>query len=255
MNKPIRILAVMSMLFVASCASGGTELNETEAKAQVAAMKKEVEKEDFALPTLGMEISSMSMTSGGNTLSFASDVRFNVNKGSRYLYCKTDSLLFASSTTCYYEKNGKYYYYTSSYASSESGEFSSEAEFEEAFNATTQNQSVNDSSLREATVNFLSSVSSYYDSTTMSSSGLEGSYDVKFVKTSDSSFTCTVKGKMTRSEADEDMDVSIEIEVENYLPKKRVITADGTSSGEAVGLTTSETYTWGSVDYIYPTAE
>lgn len=252
MNKPIKILGAAFTLTLLSC-GGSTQVSESEARAQVAAMKETVNKDDFVTPTSGMEKTDMTIASGGNTLVMNTDLRFNVEKGSRYLYYKYSGLAM-STEFCQYEKDGKYYYYSSSTSGATTKEFSTEAEFTESFNEELGNKQANVESLKSTAVSFLDGVTNVFDGSTQTSSGYKTTYEWSFNKINDSSFTLDVTVSMT-GDSGESGSGKATIEVENYLPKKRYIEASEENSGISMKVESSETYTWGSVDYVYPSAK
>ncbi len=252
MNKPIKILTAAFLLALTSC-GGNTQLSEADAKAQVAAMKETINKDDFTTPTSGMTKSETKMSIGDNVLSLTGDLRFNTEKGSRYLYYKNTSLL-GNSEICQYEKDGKYYSYASSSGTAAVEEIKTEQEFSAAFEASIESSGADSASLKKKAISYLDTVTNAYDSKTKSDSETNENWVCSFNKISDSafSFTATVTKNDDSAGATE---ATTTIEVENYLPKKMSVEGGGTAKGETMKANVSETYTWGSVEYYYPSAE
>lgn len=251
MNKTVKIFAAALTLTLVSCGGGSSQLSEAEARAQVAAMKAEVSKDEFATPSSGMQKTDVTISNGGSTLALTTDLRFDTNKGSRYLYYKYTGIMM-SSEFCQYEKDGKYYCYSSSSGSTTFKEFTTEAEFTESFNEAAGIRDVDLESLKDTAAEFLDSVNSIYDGQTQTSSGYTVSYGYAFNKINDSSFIFDVTMSMTNDSGETGTAVS-SIEVENYLPKKRYIEANSTEGGQSTKIVSTETFTWGSVDYVYIT--
>ncbi len=242
---------MIPLFALCSCGNGATTLSETEAKAQVATMKEEVKKDDFKMPTSG-QFSTEIVTGGASmSLTMSTDVRFNTVLGSRYIYEKSSSLV--KTTVCYYEKDGKYYGYNYSALSEEKKELT-EAEFSKAFESALASSRTDSSSLKAVATSGLDSVTNAYDqlnNQSSSSTDIEMDFKLTFTKFNESSFKFEATGKVKTSAGDA-ADTSITIEYENYLPKSMSTNIAGASSGEETSIKSTETYTWGSVDYIYP---
>ncbi len=250
MNKPIKIFSVVLMMTLVSCGEP-TQVNETEARAQVAAMKEAINKDDFVTPTCGMQKTKMTVSSGTFSFVTTTDLRFNVEKGSRYLYYKESGLLM--NTEFYqYEKGGKYYCFSSLDTTIE--EFSSEAEFAESFNEALVKNGVDVASIKSSASTFLDGVTNAYDAQTKPNSEYTVSYQYNFNKINDSSFTFDVTMHMV-GDSSRSGSSKITIEVENYLPKKRYVEGAAAQAKESAEGITTEDFIWGSVDYVYPSKE
>lgn len=257
MKKTLKIISMVPLFVLCSCgnetnSSETNVLSETDAKAQVVSMKAEVEKEDFKTPTSGQMLTELATSSASFSFSMTSDIRFNTNVGSRYYY--SNSNMLGTTIVCYYEKDGKYYGYVSSIYGEEKTELT-EDEFTSSFDSFITESGLDAKSLKANVVEGLDDVTNLYDNFENTSTSVDFTTDVEvtFTKINESSFKVEANGKIKQSSA-EAGDAIIKFEYENYLPKSRFYDVTITESGKEVKTKTTQTYTWGSVDYIYPEA-
>ncbi len=255
MEKTLKILSIVPLFVLCSCgnetnSSEANVLSEADAKTQVVSMKAEVEKEDFKVPTFGQILTDLVTSSASLSFSVTSDVRFNTEAGSRYFY--SNSNLLGTTIVCYYEKDGKYYGYVSSAYGEDKTELT-EGEFTSTFESTITESGIDTKSLKANVVEGLDTITNLYDNFENTSSSVDVTTDleVTFTKINESSFKVEANGKVKQSSLGT-ADAVIKIEYENYLPKSRFMDVTATESGQEVKTKTTQTYTWGSVEYIYP---
>ncbi len=256
MKRSIKLMAVLPLFVLVGCTDNGTkELSNSEVKTFVQGMKEEVSKDSFSLPNKGMVISNVTETVSGTSITITSETRFDKTEGSRYLYINGTTFL-GNSQTYYYEKDGKYYFYSSGFGMDTSSEYATEEEFKADFDQYIATLGYDDATLKEGIVSSLDSVIQIYDEIENPSSNSEGvtyEYDIKFTKINDSSFK--LEGTtITSGSSIGDLIANSVIEFENYLPKSASAHTIGTSQGMDIDMTITQSYTWGSVDYVYPAA-
>ncbi len=268
MKNALKILTMVPLFCLCSCGNETNMLNEAEAKRQISSMKTEIQKEDFAVPALGM--SKITSVSNGQNSSFAMslDVRFDTNVGSRYVYRKITSTNSSSPTSdedndsnetaCCYEKEGKYFNYDKVGSDVTFYEIEEENEFNTLFDNMIALINADPKTLKNSFITALDRVSEFYTPIMESSSeeeysNFDISYEIRFNKINESSFNFEVKGASTDSAYMLKNTETVTV-FENYLPKSSYAKNTLSVNDSELVTSTSQTFTWGSVEYIYPEA-
>ncbi len=247
MKKSLKILFVLPAFMLCAC-DNSKEVNAADAKAQVASMREEVAKDSFTVPNKGMTTSNISIKSGETTTNTVADIRFDTTTGNRYFYTK-GTLMGVTAENWYYEKDGKYFSATKAMGITQSTEYQTEAEFKTVFDAALGTSSYDQEGLKKDIDNTLSAIDMLYTEIDRQSSSGEVVYDynVSFTKINDSSFKLVVTASSGDSTAGYS-NIEETIEFANYLPTKVYTKLSGSDEETVSDLT----FTWGSVDYIYP---
>ncbi len=271
MKKALKTLSMIPLFVLGSCGNETKILNEAEAKDQIASMKAEIQKDDFAIPSLGMVKTTMVSNEQNSSFTISLDVRFNTNVGSRYVYCNitsenssnnsiASSVINYSSDSdevaCLYEKDGKYFDYGKRGSKVTFSEIKEEAEFKTLFDNKLIQISADSATLKTSFVTVLDRICETYDYTDGSSNAENNigvAYEITFTKINAFSFKFESKAKATDS-ASMLKNSETTMIFENYLPKSSYSTSLLGVSGTEITSSSSRTYAWGSVEYIYPEA-
>ncbi len=254
MKRSIKLMAVLPLFVLVGCTDNGTkEMSNSEAKAYVQEMKKEISKDSFSLPNKGMVVSDAVQSSNGTTVTISSETRFDKTEGSRYLYVYGKTF-FGDSKIYYYEKDDKYYCCSTGFGMDSTIEYETEAEFKAEFDQYMEVEGYDEESLRKTITDSMDAIVKMYDEMENPSSNSDGtdySYTIRLTKINDSSFKLEETAIASGSSIGNLTSSSV-IEFENYLPKAISSHTTGTSQGIEIDMTITQTYTWGSVEYVYP---
>ncbi len=251
----VETLACLSLFVLTGCDQNsssikGNVLTDEEAKTQISAMNAEISKDNFVLPTCGMNKMDNKISSSKTQLTSNFDTRFNIKVGSRYFYRSTSVSGVNSNLICLYEKEGTYYYHIENFAVGEKnvGTYGSEEAFKTAFDEYCRIGGCLADSIKNTIYSPYESVSSVY----ASKESTENNCQTSFEKVNDSSFSFTAM--ITSEEDGMKMDVIETIVVNNYLLDSITSSLETTKGEQKGSIVSNAYYTWGSVDYIYPQA-
>lgn len=243
MNKIIKKMTILPLVFLVGCTQKGVELDKTQAKEQLTTMKAEIEKDSFTTPTKIMLKTLVSEKVDDKTTETDTiDFRVNTEVGFRYFYLKSEykkTTTSESATQIIYEKDSKYYCYTSVSDTTTNKEYSTEAEFKTAFDESLSDFSFSPSDFKSGLINYLEMAESFL---TVEES--QGNIEVKFTKYNESTFTCTMDYTFNNDKE------SGTIKFENYLFTLLEYTSykESTKTEEY----TKGTVTYNTIDYTYP---
>lgn len=242
MNKIIKKFTILPLILLVGCTQKGVELDETQAKEQLSAMKAEIEKDDFVIPTkITLKTEAAEKEDGKTVETYNTDFRFNSEVGSRYLYLKTENIKTTTTETVtltIYEKDSKYYYYSCASDTTTSKECS-ETEFKTLFNEAVENFDFSPAEYKKGLVNYIEMAAGFYTINTTNAN-----LEIKFTKYNESTFTCNV------DYSKEGLEEKTTIKFENYLFTFLEHSAyyESTKSEEYM----KGTVTYNTIDYIYP---